>query len=123
MKKIITIALLIFSASSKLFAQIDNKLKEDIRNTGYIHRPLPLDYSKSFESFGLTKKVLASEMLCDMESAAKWSHKGFGGMRLSSERSISGKNSLRLVGQTTHPEFLNWGIGLGTCCKMAFFNC
>ena len=44
----------------------------------------------------------------------KWTHKGFGNMYLTSERSISGKNSLRLTAQTTNPDFLNWGIGLGT---------
>ncbi|AXY76376.1 glycosyl hydrolase family 9 [Paraflavitalea soli] len=97
-----------------LIAQFDEQLMRDIRNTGYIHSPLPLDYSKSFESFGLTKKVLASDMLCDMETLDKWSHKGFGGMYLTNERSKSGKNSLRLVGQTTNPTFLDWGIGLGT---------
>lgn len=35
-------------------------------------------------------------------------------MRLTNERSRSGKTSLRLVGQTTNPTFLDWGIGLGT---------
>lgn len=97
-----------------LVAQFDEQLKKDIISTGYIHSPLPLDYSKSFETYGLTKKVLASEMLCDMETLEKWTHKGFGGMHLTTDRSISGKNSLRLVGQTTNPAFLNWGIGLGT---------
>lgn len=97
-----------------LAAQIDEQLKKDILKTGYVHSPLPLDYSKSFETFGLTKKVLDSDMLCDMESLEKWTHKGFGGMRLTNERSKSGKNSLRLVGQTTNPTFLDWGIGLGT---------
>lgn len=65
---------------SVLIAQIDEQLKKDIVNTGYVHSPLPLDYSKSFETLGLTKKVLASDMLCDMETLDKWSHKGFGGM-------------------------------------------
>lgn len=97
-----------------LFAQIDDQLRKEIRNTGYLHSPLPLDYSKSFEAFGLTKKVLQSEILCDMETLSNWTHKGFGGIRLTNERSISGKSSLRLVSQTTNPEFLNWGIGLGT---------
>ena len=114
MRKVQLVVLIILGSAVSLFAQIDKKLEEDIRNTGYIHSPLPLDYSKSFESFGLTKKVLVSDMLCDMESLNRWTHKGFGGIRLTSERSISGKNSLRLVGQTTNPEFLNWGIGLGT---------
>lgn len=114
MKKILTSALCLIFLNSVLFAQIDEQLKEDIRNRGYVHSPLPLDYSKSFESFGLTKKVLVSDMLCDMESLNRWTHKGFGGMRLTPERSISGKSSLRLVTQTTNPSFLNWGIGLGT---------
>jgi len=114
MNKILTSALYLIFCNSLLFAQIDEQLKQDIRNTGYVHSPLPLDYGKSFESFGLTKKILVSDMLCDMEDLNKWTHKGFGGIRLTTERSISGKNSLRLVAQTTNPDFLNWGIGLGT---------
>ena len=114
MNKILTSALCLIFCNSLLFAQIDEQLTQDIRNTGYVHSPLPLDYGKSFESFGLTKKVLVSDMLCYMESPDKWTHKGFGDMRLTPERSISGKNSLRLVAQTTNPDFLNWGIGLGT---------
>jgi hypothetical protein len=114
MKKILALLFLLICSGGFLFAQVDQQLKDDIRNTGYIHSPLPLDYSKSYETFGLTKKVLVSDMLCDMESLDKWTHKGFGYMYLSSERSISGKNSLRLTAQTTNPDFLNWGIGLGT---------
>ncbi len=114
MKKTLSVLCCLFLANTILLAQIDDQLAADIRNTGYIHTPLPLDYSKSFESYGLTKKVLASTLLCDMETLDKWTHKGFGGMRLTTERSISGKNSLRLVGQTTNPTFLDWGIGLGT---------
>jgi hypothetical protein len=114
MKNFLASALYIVLTNSLLFAQIDKQLKEDIRNTGYVHSPLPLDYSKSFETFGLTKRVLISDMLCDMENQDKWTHKGFGNMYLTSERSISGKNSLRLTAQTTNPTFLDWGIGLGT---------
>lgn len=120
MKKFaITLLLLLFSFSV-LYAQIDEKLREDIRNTGYLHSPLPLDYSKSFEAFGLTKKVVASDMLCDMENMKGWSHRGFGTAYITGERSISGRNSLRLTGQTTNPTFLDWGIGLGT--SMASFD-
>lgn len=101
-------------------AQIDPRLRQDIVNTGYVHRPLPLDYNKSYESFGLTKKVLESDMLCDMESLQKWTHKGIGGVRLTPERYISGKQSLRLVAPTTYPQFLGWGIGFGT--SLASYN-
>jgi len=56
MKKIFTSALLLICSCSLLFAQVDEQLKEDIRNTGYIHNPLPLDYNKSFEAAGITKR-------------------------------------------------------------------
>ncbi|MBL7699662.1 MAG: glycoside hydrolase family 9 protein [Chitinophagaceae bacterium] len=114
MKKIIATTLFMAACTRLLHAQIDEQLKEDIRKTGYVHSPLPLDYSKSFESFGLTKKVKSSEMLCDMEELSKWSHKGIGGMSISADRSISGKHSLRLDAPTTYPQFLGWGLGFGT---------
>src|SRR6478752_3220793 len=113
MRTLFAIAITLVTFTS-LFAQIDDNLRKDIIESGYLHSPLPLDYSKSLESAGLKKKVVATTMLCDMETINKWSHKGFGGVRLTDERSISGKRSLRLVGQTTNPTFLNWGIGLGT---------
>ncbi len=115
MKKILSSLTLIFCATSFLLAQVDEKLKEDIRNTGYLHNsPLTLDYSKSYESFGLTKKVLKSDLFCDMENLKGWSHKGIGGITLTEERSKSGKHSLRLTAPTTNPEFLDWGLGFGT---------
>lgn len=120
MKKILLLALPLLILKNQLLAQIDPKLKQDIINTGYVHSPLPLDYSKSLETFGLTKKVLASEMLCDMETLDNWTHKGWGSVRLTSERSKSGKSSLRLVGQTTNPTFIGWGVGAGT--SMASYN-
>jgi hypothetical protein len=94
--------------------QVDEKLNNDIRQTGYVHSPLPIDYSKSFETYGLTKKVLLSDMLCDMEDLNKWTHKGIGGMSTTDERSITGKHSMRLVSPTTVSEFLGWGLGFGT---------
>lgn len=101
-------------------AQVDENLKKDIKNTGYIHSPLPLDYSKSFELFGLQKKVLKSDLLCDMEDMSKWSHRGIGTLYQTSERSKEGKHSLRLTAPTTVDKFLDWGIGLGT--SMATFE-
>jgi hypothetical protein len=120
MKKLIIVTFLISLSCSFSFSQTDEKLKSDIINTGYIHSPLPLDQSKSFETFGLTKKVIVSEMLCDMEDMRKWSHKGIGAMSQTHERSISGKYSLRLSAPTILNEFLGWGIGRGT--SMATFD-
>ena len=67
MNKFLIFTLILLSNCVFLSSQTDEKLKSDIRNTGYVHSPLPLDYSKSFETYGLTKKVLVSDMLCDME--------------------------------------------------------
>jgi hypothetical protein len=114
MNKLTIVTLFLVFNCICLFSQTDEKLKSDIRNTGYIHSPLPLDYSKSFETFGLTKRILASEMLCDMEDLNKWSHKGIGGMRITTERSISGKHSLRIVAPTVVNELPGWGLGRGT---------
>jgi hypothetical protein len=120
MKKLAVVALILSCNCYFLFSQTDEKLKSDIRNTGYVHSPLPLDHSKSFETFGLTKKVLVSDMFCDMEDMKKWSHKGIGGMSQTSERNISGKHSLRLSAPTVVNEFLDWGLGRGT--SMASFD-
>jgi hypothetical protein len=120
MKKLIIITFLLACNCYFMFSQIDEKLKSDIRNTGYVHSPLPLDYSKSFETFGLTKKVLVSDMLCDMEDMKKWSHTGIGTMYQTSERSISGKYSLKLSAPTFVNELPTWGLGRGT--SMATFD-
>ncbi|NLA15889.1 MAG: glycosyl hydrolase family 9 [Bacteroidales bacterium] len=108
------ILLLFVCFSTGLSAQVDEKLKEDIRNTGYVHSPLPLDYSKAFETFAIKKKVLESVTLCSMEELEKWSHKGIGTMYLTNDRSKDGQHSLRLAAPTTVSQFLDWGIGLGT---------
>lgn len=120
MKRLLSATLWLCCVLNLLHAQPDPKLKKDIRGTGFLHRPLPLDYSKSFETFGLTKKVIATEMLCDMESLKNWTHKGIGGIAPSTVRSKNGKQSLRLSSPTTYPQFLNWGIGFGT--SMASYN-
>ncbi len=120
MKRILILGLIIFSNICLLFSQVDEKLKSDILNTGYIHTPLSLDYSKSFETFGLTKKVLVSDLLCNMEDLNKWSHTGIGGMRLSSDRAISGRYSLRIVAPTGINQIAEWGLGRGT--SLASYN-
>ena len=114
MKKLTIITSHFLFSCCLLFSQTEDKLESDIRNTGYVHSPLPLDYSKSLETSGLTKKVLVSDMLCDMEEMQKWSHKGIGEMYQTSERRISGKHSLKLTAPTVVNEFLGWGLGRGT---------
>lgn len=120
MKKRLGIALILLCQCSFMFAQIDEQLKTDIRNTGYVHSPLPLDYRKAYETFGLEKNVLIAVPLCDMESMNKWSHKGIGTIAQTNERSITGQYSLRLKAPTRPDKLPDWGLGLGTC--MASFD-
>src|SRR5690606_21461353 len=80
MKRTITIAFLVVYPACLVVAQIDEKLNEEVRESGYVHSPLPVEYGKSFEAFGLTGKMLVSAMLCTMEDMAKESHEGMGGM-------------------------------------------
>lgn len=120
MKSIGLLAAMFCTPGAVMWAQVDEKLKADIVNTGYVHRPLPLDESKAFETFGLKKKVLESVMLCDMEDISLWKHKGVGKIGLTAERCKTGKHSLRLEAPA-HPEkILGWGLGRGTC--MASFD-
>ena len=114
MKRYTIITLLFLLGSSVLYSQTDEKLKSDILNTGYVHSPLSLDYSKSLETAGLAKKVLTSDMLSDMEDLKGWSHKGIGKMFLTPERTIRGNYSMKLTAPTIVNEFLTWGLGRGT---------
>jgi hypothetical protein len=120
MKKQVGFALLLLCQCNFMSAQIDEKLKEDIRNTGYIHSPLPLDYSKAYETYGVSKKILVSDMLSDMETMDKWSHKGVGGIAQTGERSQNGAYSLRMTAPSHPDKFPDFGIGRGTC--MATFD-
>jgi hypothetical protein len=108
-------AAILFCSCSFLSAQIDKKLKEDVRHTGYVHSPLPLDYSRAYETLGNAKKVILSDMLCDMEGAFNWSHKGIGSIAQTAERSKNGKHSLRLAAPARPDRLPDWGLGLGTC--------
>lgn len=104
-----------------LHAQVDEKLKADIISTGYVHSPLPLDETKTFETFGLKKKVLESTMLCDMEDFSGWSHKGIGKIGLTSERSKTGKYSLRLEAPTAPATMLDWGLDAAPAWLLMMF--
>jgi len=75
----------------------DLKLDGEIRSTGIIHSPLPLDFSKSLEALAEKKEVLNSEPFSEFdESLTKWSHTGVGTMSFTKEKSVSGKGSLKV---------------------------
>ena len=62
MKTVGLLAALACASGVAVQAQVDEKLKADIISTGYVHSPLPLDESKSFDKTFAIKKVLKSEM-------------------------------------------------------------
>ncbi len=62
--------------------------------------PMQETYENSIRARWLAKPVLESRLLDGMESAAAWSHHGFGAMRISSARVQEGKNALLLESPT-----------------------
>ena len=123
LSSILWVVLILFCCKGSESSHIDEQLQADIRNTGMVHSPLPIDYSKSFETFGLTKIVLINDLLSDMDNLGKWTHRGIGNMSATSERSISGGQSLRLAAPTRASETwiqgmpendVFFGLGMGT---------
>lgn len=110
MKKILTVLALALSVAA--FGQ-NKTFKQELIESGYIHKPLPVHSEQSVEAFGLTKKVLDSRVLCDMETADAWKHFGHGQLTFTTERSIDGTHSLRLTAPSM-PE-KGPGMGRGNC--------
>lgn len=81
--------------------------EQSLVETGFLHRPLPLDTSRSLEEAGLKKKVLYSTPLCNMENLNGWTYHGIGTMQHTTERSIGGKGSLRLQTPNDIPNWTN----------------
>ena len=106
-KKSFILFLLLISHVS-LFSQNsltgDALLEKQIYETGFIHAPLPLDTSRSFEENALKKEVLSSQPLTETDSTNGWTHSGTGSMAFSNEKSVSGKGSIRLTFPTRSEE-------------------
>ena len=82
MKKILLLVACCLACAGNAFAQVDADFRKDILESGYVHKPLRLHEDKSVETAGLQKKVLHSEILCDMESLDGWTHDGIGTLSL-----------------------------------------
>ena len=98
--KRVTIALLsaaaTFAATSSFSQSLSPTLNQQIIESGYLHRPLPLDESRSLETRGLAKEVVRLLPLCSMSSIEEWNHSGIGSISHSTEHTISGDGSLRI---------------------------
>ncbi|GAB3049487.1 glycoside hydrolase family 9 protein [Spirosoma pulveris] len=110
------------------YAQIEKEgirkdLYHDIIQSGVIHRPLPLDYSRSYEAVSLGKPVLLSKPLTAASGLSNWKHFGFGNLTMSDVKTKSGQPALRLsfptvtgqraVGSKNDPDYATYGY-----CRM-----
>ncbi|MDL2305569.1 glycoside hydrolase family 9 protein [Bacteroides sp. OttesenSCG-928-D19] len=101
MRTVISFFLLLYgiTISAQMRLTQDAELEKQIYQTGLIHSPLPLDYSKSFEAQGMQKKVLYSEPLFINEQ-----HKN--GCVIWEFPTSTGK---RAVGSPSDPDYATYG--------------
>jgi len=62
--------------------------------------PMPIEFENTIKHRWLSKPVLKSRLLDDMESPSNWSHNGFGEMIFAQDRAKDGKQSIRLTSPT-----------------------
>lgn len=119
------ITLLFISAGSLVsaYGQVrltqDAQLEQQLYESGLIHQPLPLNVENSFEAGGWKKEVLKSVPLTRSASADGWSHSGEGSMTFSTQKTVSGKGSIRLqfptftgkraTGSPSDPDYATYG--------------
>lgn len=95
------------------------KLERQLHESGLIHQPLPLDIENSFETNGWKKEVLQSAPLTRSAGTEGWSHSGAGSMSFSTEKTVSGKGSIKLqfptftgkraTGSPSDPDYATYG--------------
>lgn len=65
--------------------------------------PMPITeevYQRSLDYHWISKPVIESHLLDDMEDLSSWEHRGFGSLSLTTERAKDGSHSLRLTSPT-----------------------
>ena len=62
--------------------------------------PIRIDESRTARYRWENKPVIGSVLLDSMEDSATWQHIGVGEMTFTSERSVDGEKSLRLISKT-----------------------
>lgn len=80
---------------------ISPAFREELENTGWLHRPLPIHAERSMETLGLGKKVLGQRVLCGMENADGWRGEGPGTVAHTGRETPAGHTSLRMECPTT----------------------
>ena len=97
----------------------DVQLNQQLYSSGLVHRPLPLDVSKSFESNGWKKDVLRSDTLYVNGKTLGWEHFGEGDIAWC-EKGIGFKfatfTGKRAVGSPSDPDYAIYGTSGVTYC-------
>jgi hypothetical protein len=97
----------------------DSLLEQQIIQSGFIHSPLPLNISNSYDAYGLKKKIIRSEPLPIHAGLEGWTHSGKGEMSYAPEKSLSGAGSLKMTvptftgqrakGSPSDPDYATYG--------------
>ena len=97
----------------------DPELERQLHESGLVHQPLPLNIEHSFEANGWKKEVLQSAPLTRSAGTEGWSHSGAGSMSFSTEKTVSGKGSIKLqfptftgkraTGSPSDPDYATYG--------------
>lgn len=97
----------------------DVQLNQQLYSSGLVHRPLPLDVSKSFEANGWKKDVLRSDTLYVNGKTLGWEHFGEGDIAWG-EKGIGFKfatsTGKRAVGSPSDPDYAIYGTSGVTYC-------
>ena len=123
MKKVLFILYLLSIGNMASYGQIhltqDPQLERQLQESGLIHQPLPLNIEHSFEAYGWKKEVLQSTPLTHTTRTEGWSHAGAGSISFSTEKTVSGKGSIRLqfptftgkraTGSPSDPDYATYG--------------
>lgn len=121
MRKTLFILFLLSTVRVYTYSQVcltqDAQLEKQLYKSGMIHQPLPLNTENSFEANGWKKEVLHSTpFACSVEG---WEHSGWGSMSFTTEKTISGKGSIKLqfptstgkraTGSPSDPDYATYG--------------
>ncbi len=103
----------------------DSALEQALVQTGLVHSPLPIDESRSFETAGLTKKVLQLQLLPFTPGLSGWAHVGLGSMAYSTDPVAGQTGNMRLTfptstgqratGSPSDPDYATYGSIQATC--------
>lgn len=119
-KKLLFICLYLFGINCFAQTEItpDTILRDEIINSGFIHRPLPLNSNNSYEANELKKKINKRDELYDATNINRWEHSGQGKIFHATDKTISGNGSLKLVfptftgkravGSPSDPDYATW---------------